>query len=213
MMHAGLFRNHDWSRVWTGNAGGFCLRNAVSSQHFGRDFRLLVSLIATSSCESIVISWILIFQRLSMVASLILLAWMVIAGIQRLNASQCLVFSGLELLFVRWCFAQERPSCLLAMLCQIIQEWCRSGFWFLEVCIQVCSFIFMWSCLRWIRSLLFSIRSSCLLLWAILGQSSGMILGLIGWFAADWAFAGWWLTCDVRRCRCWYNRKKSLSLL
>ena len=154
MMHAGLFRNHDWSRVWTGNAGGFCLRNAVSSQHFGRDFRLLVSLIATSSCESIVISWILIFQRLSMVASLILLVWMVIAGIQysvwtHLSVSSFPAWSCCSLDDV---WVGKSLSCLLAMLCQIIYEWCRSGFWFLEGCIQVFSFIFMWSCLRWSRS-------------------------------------------------------------
>ena len=63
MMHAVLSRNHDWSRVWRGSACGFCLFNAVHSQHFGRDFRLFESLIASTSWENIVHVWILILNN------------------------------------------------------------------------------------------------------------------------------------------------------
>ena len=32
---------------------------------------------------------------------------MVVAGIQRLKASKCVVFPGLELLFARWCLGWQ----------------------------------------------------------------------------------------------------------
>ena len=155
MMHAGLFRNHDWSRVWTGNAGGFFLRNAVSSQYFGRDFRLLVSLIATPGRENIVISWILIFndyQGLPLWScwyEWLLLAFSVWThlSVSSFPAWSCCLLDDV--------WVGKSLSCLLAMLCQLIHEWCRSGFWFWEGCIQVFFFIFMWSCLRWSRSSLF----------------------------------------------------------
>ena len=38
MMHAGLFRNHDGSKVWIVIAGRLCLLDGVNSWCFGRDF-------------------------------------------------------------------------------------------------------------------------------------------------------------------------------
>ena len=63
MMPAGLFRNHNWSRVWIGSAGRSFLPSSVNSQHIGRDFQRLESLIASTSCESIVVLWLLIFNN------------------------------------------------------------------------------------------------------------------------------------------------------
>ena len=63
MMHAGLFRNHNWSRMWIDRAGRFCLPSSLNSQYFGRDFQRLESLIASTSCESIVVPWFLVFNK------------------------------------------------------------------------------------------------------------------------------------------------------
>ena len=181
MMHAVLFRNHDWSRVWRGSAGGFSSPNAVISQHFGRDFRLLGSLIASTSGRALFISEILIFNNSEWLPlwscgydSLLLLVFSVWKFV---SDSPFLLWSCCSLDDV---LVNRRLRCLLAMLWQLIDEWCRSGFWFLVVCIQVFSFISMWSCLHWSRPLLLVRFGFLVCFW------EPSVLSLVNWSLLAW---------------------------